>query len=135
MVDVYEALKDEVLVNDEARTNLAAVHEFTIGDVERVQEAPHPQESFRVHRFTGNPMGSGVRCRFRPRQRKLTVWGVTKLPHLNRQTIAAFLKLPERKLHFIENDVGGGFGIRGELYPEDFDSVCRCKAGTAGQMD
>jgi len=123
VVDVYEALKDEVLVNDEARTNLAAVHEFTIGDVERAfREAPYTRrEEFRVHRFTGNPMETrGFVAAFDRGKGELTVWGVTKLPHLNRQTIAAFLRLPERKLHFIENDVGGGFGIRGELYPEDF---------------
>ena len=123
VVDVYEALKDEVLVSEEAGTNLAAVHEFTIGDVERAfQEAQYTRrEEFRVHRFTGNPMETrGFVAAFDRGKGDLTVWGVTKLPHLNRQTIAAFLKLPERKLHFIENDVGGGFGIRGELYPEDF---------------
>ncbi|HUC96955.1 MAG TPA: xanthine dehydrogenase family protein molybdopterin-binding subunit, partial [Candidatus Polarisedimenticolaceae bacterium] len=123
VVDVYEALKDEVLVSEEAGTNLAAVHEFTIGDVERAfQEAQYTRrEEFRVHRFTGNPLETrGFVADFNRGKGELTVWGVTKLPHLNRQTIAAFLKLPERKLHFIENDVGGGFGIRGELYPEDF---------------
>ena len=30
------------------------------------------------------------------------------------------LDMPEHKIHFIEPDVGGGFGIRGEFYPEDF---------------
>jgi carbon-monoxide dehydrogenase large subunit len=123
VVDVYEALKGEVLVSEEAGTNLAAVHEFTIGDVERAfREAQYiRREEFRVHRFTGNPLETrGFVADFNRGKGELTVWGVTKLPHLNRQTIAAFLKLPERKLHFIENDVGGGFGIRGELYPEDF---------------
>jgi len=123
VVDVHEALKDKVLVREEAGTNLAAVHEFAIGDVERAfQEAQYTRrEEFRVHRFTGNPMETrGFVAAFDRGKGELTVWGVTKLPHLNRQTIAAFLKLPERKLHFIENDVGGGFGIRGELYPEDF---------------
>lgn len=123
VVDVYEALKDRVLVNEEAGTNLAAVHEFSIGDVDRAfKEAEYTRrEEFRVHRFTGNPLETrGFVAAFDGGKGELTVWGVTKLPHLNRQIIAAFLKLPERKLHFIENDVGGGFGIRGELYPEDF---------------
>jgi carbon-monoxide dehydrogenase large subunit len=123
IVDTYEALKNKVLINEEAGTNLAAVHEFSIGDVDRAfQEAEYTRrEEFRVHRFTGNPMETrGFVAFFDRGKEELTVWGVTKLPHLNRQTIAAFLKLPERKLHFIENDIGGGFGIRGELYPEDF---------------
>lgn len=123
IVDVYEALKNKVLIHEEAGTNLAAVHKFSIGDVDRAfQEAEYTRrEEFRVHRFTGNPMETrGFVACFDRGKEELTVWGVTKLPHLNRQTIAAFLKLPERKLHFIENDIGGGFGIRGELYPEDF---------------
>jgi aerobic carbon-monoxide dehydrogenase large subunit len=123
VVDVYDALKNEVLVNEEAGTNLAAVHEFSIGNADRAfQEAEYTRrEEFRVHRFTGNPLETrGFVASFDGGKEELTVWGVAKLPHLNRQTIAAFLKLPERKVHFIENDVGGGFGIRGELYPEDF---------------
>jgi carbon-monoxide dehydrogenase large subunit len=48
------------------------------------------------------------------------VWGPTKVPHFNRAVLASFLDVPEAKIHFIEPDVGGGFGIRGEFYPEDF---------------
>src|SRR5918999_1648068 len=57
VVDVYEALKDEVLVGDKAETNPAAVHEFPTGDGERAFKEPkYPRrEEFRVHRFTGNP--------------------------------------------------------------------------------
>ena len=123
VVDVYDALRDEVLVHEGAGTNLAAVHEFSIGDVDRAfRDAEYTRrEEFRVHRFTGNPLETrGFVASFDRGKGELTVWGVAKLPHLNRQTIAAFLKLPERRVHFIENDVGGGFGIRGELYPEDF---------------
>ena len=50
----------------------------------------------------------------------LTVWGPTKVPHFNRSVLASFLGLPEHRIHFIEPDVGGGFGVRGEFYPEDF---------------
>ena len=123
VIDVYEALKDQILLREETGTNCAAVHEFSIGDADKAfRDAEYTRtEEFRVHRFTGNPMETrGLVAAFDRGKGELTVWGVTKLPHLNRQTIANFLKMPERKLHFIENDVGGGFGIRGELYPEDF---------------
>jgi carbon-monoxide dehydrogenase large subunit len=123
VVDVYEAMKNETLIDEDAETNIAAVHEFSIGDVDQAfRQAEYTRrEEFRVHRFTGNPLETrGFVAAFDGGKGELTVWGVTKLPHLNRQTIAAFLNLPERKLHFIENDIGGGFGIRGELYPEDF---------------
>ncbi len=123
VVDVAEAMQDKILLREEAGTNRAAIHEFSIGDADGAfRNAEYTRsEEFRVHRFTGNPMETrGFVADFDNGKGELTVWGVTKLPHLNRQTIAAFLNLPERKLHFIENDVGGGFGIRGELYPEDF---------------
>src|SRR5207247_5499969 len=38
----------------------------------------------------------------------------------NRRTLAAMIGLPETAVDLIENDVGGGFGARGEFYPEDF---------------
>jgi len=123
VMSMRAALRNEVLVHEESGTNLAAVHEISIGEAAKAfEEAEYTRrEEFRVHRFTGNPMETrGLVAHFDPGKRELTVWGVTKLPHYNRQVIASFLRLPEHNLHFIENDVGGGFGIRGELYPEDF---------------
>src|SRR5262249_61882646 len=36
------------------------------------------------------------------------------------RTLARQLDLPESAIEIVENDVGGGFGARGEFYPEDF---------------
>jgi carbon-monoxide dehydrogenase large subunit len=52
--------------------------------------------------------------------RKLTVWGAAKTAWHNRRTLAAALELPLECVDLIEVDVGGGFGSRGEFYPEDF---------------
>jgi carbon-monoxide dehydrogenase large subunit len=49
----------------------------------------------------------------------LTVYGAAKVPHYNRDAISKMLSLAPDKLHLSEGHVGGGFGIRGELYPED----------------
>ena len=48
------------------------------------------------------------------------VMGAAKVPFFNRRTVAAMMGLPESAVDLIENDVGGGFGARGEFYPEDF---------------
>jgi hypothetical protein len=50
----------------------------------------------------------------------MTVLGVAKVPFFNRDTLAAMLSLSPGTVDLIENDVGGGFGARGEFYPEDF---------------
>ena len=51
---------------------------------------------------------------------RLRVSGAAKVAFFNRRMLAAKLGLPEDRIDLIENDVGGGFGARGEFYPEDF---------------
>jgi CO/xanthine dehydrogenase Mo-binding subunit len=55
----------------------------------------------------------------------LRLHGAAKVPHYNRQALARMLGLPPERIHLHEGHVGGGFGIRGELYPED---VLACAA-------
>src|SRR2546422_1150548 len=52
--------------------------------------------------------------------RVVTIWGVAKVPHFNRRVLADLLGHPEHLIRFVELEVGGGFGVRGEFYPEDF---------------
>ena len=54
------------------------------------------------------------------RNRRVTVSGVCKVPFNNRRALAQMMKLPEASVRMLEYDVGGGFGARGEFYPEDF---------------
>ena len=49
----------------------------------------------------------------------LEVWGATKVPHFNRRVLAGFLGVPPAQVRMHRCDAGGGFGVRGELYPED----------------
>jgi aerobic carbon-monoxide dehydrogenase large subunit len=51
---------------------------------------------------------------------KLTVWGAAKTAWYNRRVLAAALDLAVDAIELIEVDVGGGFGSRGEFYPEDY---------------
>jgi hypothetical protein len=95
----------------------------SIGDVAAAFDnaAYRRQETFAVHRHTGNPLETrGLVARYDAGTGELYVWGPTKVPHFNRTVLASFLNMPEAHIHFIEPDVGGGFGIRGEFYPEDF---------------
>src|SRR5499426_3405939 len=49
----------------------------------------------------------------------LELHGAAKVPHRNRELLARMLKRAPSSIHVHESHVGGGFGIRGELYPED----------------
>ena len=50
---------------------------------------------------------------------ELHLLGSTKCIHINRGILAPMFGLPPGALRLTEVDVGGGFGVRGELYPED----------------
>jgi len=54
-----------------------------------------------------------------PRGGELHLIGSTKCIHINRTILAKIFDLPVGALRLTEVDVGGGFGVRGELYPED----------------
>jgi carbon-monoxide dehydrogenase large subunit len=93
------------------------------GDVARaLAGAAHRiRERFAVQRHTGVPMETrGLTAAYDPGTRVLTLWGVAKVPHFNRRVLSELLGHPEHLIRFIELEVGGGFGVRGEFYPEDF---------------
>ena len=50
----------------------------------------------------------------------LDIYGMTKVPVWNRDLLAGLLGLDETLIHVHAVDAGGGFGVRGEFYPEDF---------------
>jgi CO/xanthine dehydrogenase Mo-binding subunit len=50
---------------------------------------------------------------------ELHLIGATKCIHINRTILAPVFEIPPGALRLTEVDVGGGFGVRGELYPED----------------
>ncbi|HYB43718.1 MAG TPA: xanthine dehydrogenase family protein molybdopterin-binding subunit, partial [Candidatus Methylomirabilis sp.] len=49
----------------------------------------------------------------------LMVWLSTQVPFAVRSAIAAALDLPEERVRVLAPDVGGGFGVKGHVYPED----------------
>ena len=73
-----------------------------------------------VGRHTGVPMETrGALGIYDADDDVLTLLGAAKVPHANRDALAKMLGIAREKLHLSESHVGGGFGIRGELYPED----------------
>ena len=78
------------------------------------------RQQLAIQRHTGMPMETrGLTAAFDPGTGVLTLWGVAKVPHFNRRVLSDLLDYPEHLIHFLELEVGGGFGVRGEFYPED----------------
>ncbi len=73
-----------------------------------------------IGRHSGVPLEArGAIGRYDAARDLLELHGAAKVPHRNRDLLARMLGLAPSSIHVHESHVGGGFGIRGELYPED----------------
>lgn len=92
------------------------------GDIEAAFRDAHAvvELELAVGRHSGVPMETrGAVARYDTTHDVLEMHGAAKVPHWNRDQIAKMLGRPVDSVQLYEGHVGGGFGIRGELYPED----------------
>ncbi len=110
------------IIHERFETNL--IGEFTIakGAVEAaLAAAPRRlQRRFAHHRYVAAPLeGRGVVAQYDRRTDAVTIWSATQVVHWVRREAATILRLPEARVRCIALDVGGGFGVKGHVYPED----------------
>ena len=92
------------------------------GDVDAAFHAAHAIVSLElfIGRHSGVPLETrGAIARYDEARDILELHGAAKVPHWNRDTLAQMLGRKRESIQLFEGHVGGGFGIRGELYPED----------------
>jgi CO/xanthine dehydrogenase Mo-binding subunit len=95
------------------------VLESAYGSVDDVFARAHAivQLHLTIGRHSGVPMETrGCLARYDAGRDLIELFGAAKVPHRNRDTL---MRMLGREVHLHELHVGGGFGIRGELYPED----------------
>ena len=71
----------------------------------------------RTRRHSGCRWNVAAVWQVNPKDGRLEYYGATKRAHPNRDQIARTLRCDPDRLNLFEGNVGGGFGIRGELYP------------------
>jgi aerobic carbon-monoxide dehydrogenase large subunit len=123
VADRHISAQHETLLFEDAGTNLAMKFTAIRGDADAAfREADYTRrERFSVQRHTALPIEPrGLLAEWDTAAGRLTVMGAAKVPFFNRRAVAMMMGLPETAVDLIENDVGGGFGARGEFYPEDF---------------
>lgn len=102
--------------------NTALHFKVSFGDVDAAfRTAAHRfSDRYYSHRYTGVPLeGRGILALPELSGRGLTVWTSHQLPHFHRATICEALGLPEHAVRAVQPDIGGGFGQKAGLYPED----------------
>lgn len=123
-VDARRAIKPgSELIHPGVARNIA--HRFVVetGNVERaLAEADAVlEQEFYIQRHSAVPIETrGLVAEYDEGRKLLTVWGSTKVVHFNHGVLASLLEMPPSRIRMIEVEVGGGFGVRGEFYPEDY---------------
>lgn len=75
----------------------------------------------RIGRHTAVPMEPrALSVDYTPATDSLEVYGATKVPVFNQGLLADLLGVDRSRIRMHAVDAGGGFGVRGEFYPEDY---------------
>ncbi len=107
---------------DAGHSTEAAIVSKAYGDVAAAFAAAHEIVvlELSIGRHSGVPLETrGAVARYDVARDVLELYGAAKVPHWNRDALARMLDRPASSIHLHEGHTGGGFGVRGELYPED----------------
>ncbi|MCX2748374.1 xanthine dehydrogenase family protein molybdopterin-binding subunit [Arthrobacter sp. MI7-26] len=130
VLDLEEALKDEVLAHPDLGTNKSATWVFDSGEAgtgKPIAEALDGAEVLIERTFYQQRL---IPAFMEPRStvvdptgEQITVWSATQIPHILRLMLALTLGIPESKVRVIAPDVGGGFGGKLQVTPEEAITV------------
>src|SRR5262249_17672018 len=109
-------------VRKEAPSNVLTRFRVAYGDAAGgFAGAPHVfRERLAQHRGAAHPIeGRGAVARYEPGEDRLTVWSSTQMAHDLWMTLAQLLSMAEDRIRVAAPDVGGGFGAKFLVYPEE----------------
>jgi carbon-monoxide dehydrogenase large subunit len=117
-------------VRRELNSNIAAVYKVAYGDADAAfSKAAHMfHEELWQHRGSAHPIETrGIVAQWRDTEQAMTVWASTQKAHDLFQALTFLLGFDESALRVVTPDVGGGFGPKLCVYPEDMAVVAAAK--------
>jgi len=124
LVDPEQSARDDApLIHDHMDSNVLAVREFARGDVDGAmsEAAVRIAARFRFHRKTPIAMENrAYLAEYSAGERALTLYSTTQVPGIIRDALVDILGMPGNRVRVVAPDVGGGFGAKTSLYPEEF---------------
>ncbi|HEU5140753.1 MAG TPA: molybdopterin cofactor-binding domain-containing protein [Bacillales bacterium] len=122
VVSQEEAMKDGAAQLHEDVPNNLAFH-WKAGEVpEEVFEQAEVsvRQRFNQQRLIPNPMEMRAAvAQYNPGSQDMTIWCTSQNPHIHRFILSGVLGIPESKLQIVAPDVGGGFGSKIPVYPDE----------------
>jgi len=123
-LDLEQALSDEALVHGDLGTNTSYTWSLT-PDSERLEQAFRDAAHVVRARFVQQrliPMAMeprGVCVVPEPYGGDFTVYSATQIPHILKLQLSIVCGIPEHKLRVVAPSVGGAFGSKLDVYPEE----------------
>jgi len=122
VVDAPRQMRGSALVHEQWGDNVFLDRDLSGGDIEAAAKAADVviTREYRMNRQSGSPMEGRAVLAYRDhRLDEVVVQASTQTPHTMRVAIAEILGLDERQVRVVAPDVGGGFGPKARLYPEE----------------
>src|SRR5579859_6459455 len=126
-IDVEEAMQPGApVLYEEFGTNVAFGMHPPTDEIDKVFEQTKADGGIVVkqrmvnQRLAPNSMETrGVVADYNKSSKTLTVWASSQNPHILRNILAALIGHPQHQVHVIVPEVGGGFGSKIDVYPEE----------------
>jgi carbon-monoxide dehydrogenase large subunit len=122
VVDMQEALAGKTVIHPELGDNVCFKRELDTGGVDEAFEKADlvVEETYGFGRHTGVcNEGRAILADYNAGEHSLTVYHATQAPHMMQDIFSRHLNIPEASVRVITKDVGGSFGIKVHVYPDE----------------
>jgi aerobic carbon-monoxide dehydrogenase large subunit len=122
VVDMDESLAGKRVIHPEFGDNICFKRELDTGDVADVFASADVvvEDTFHFGRHTGVCLeGRAILADYNAAEHSLTVYHATQAPHMMQDIFSRHLGIPEASVRVITKDVGGAFGIKVHVYPDE----------------
>src|SRR3954470_23830361 len=122
VVDMEESLRGKQVIHSEFSDNVCFARELDTGGVDDAFAAADVvvEDTFHFGRHTGVCLeGRSILADYNAAEHSLVVYHSTQAPHMMQDIFSRHLSIPEANVRVISKDVGGSFGIKVHVYPDE----------------
>jgi len=122
VVDMEESLSGKTVIHKDLQDNICFTREHDTGGVDDAFAKADVvvEDTFHFGRHTGVCLeGRAILADYNAAEHSLTVYQATQAPHMMQDIFSRHLGIPEASVRVITKDVGGSFGIKVHVYPDE----------------
>jgi carbon-monoxide dehydrogenase large subunit len=122
IVEMADALKGDYVIHPELGDNICFQRELKTDDFDEAFAKADVvvEKTFKFARHTGvTNEPRAVLADYQPADHSLTVYQATQAPHMMQDIMSRHLGIPESNVRIVCKDVGGSFGIKVHVYPDE----------------